>query len=275
MYEWLEKEIIEIKAQKFHVIKTEGKQIDTAKTIPPEINSLLPPSYVAFISKFGGTKLYRQNAYYQVGVLNPPQEKILKNGEKFLYIGYFNDLEAYFKYSLLIQDKESPVYEWTDEGFEKIADTFESWLTMRCEDARDAYTDAKWEEIWNGPKPFTSEEEAVVTARKQFQWKVVGFDENRNLKIAVKNNSNLILPYLTIGMRAKDPKESGRSWESGLHINVSNIQPGQEAVVEHHIHLNLFTPVNTELFQVSDPLPEERDKYWEFQKLRTAEVGKL
>jgi hypothetical protein len=275
MYEWLEKEITKIKARKFHVIETEGKPLDIARTIPSEIYSLLPPSYVAFLSKFGGAKLYRENAYYQVGILNPPQNKILKSGEKVLHIGYFNESEAYFKYSLLIPGKESPVYEWSDEGFEKIADTFEEWLTIRCEDAHNAYTDLKWEEILNGSKPFTSEEEAVVTARKQFEWQVVGFDENRTLKIAVKNNSNIILPYLTIGMRATDPTEEGRIWESGLHISVSNIQPGQESVIEHHIHQNLFTPINTELFQVSDPLPEERDKYWEFQKLRTAEVSKI
>ncbi|KYC35523.1 hypothetical protein WA1_06770 [Scytonema hofmannii PCC 7110] len=274
MYEWLEKEISEIKTRKFHVIKTPGEEVDIAMSMPSDIYSLLPPSYVAFLSKFGRAKLYRENAYYQVGILNPPQDKILKSGEKVLHIGFFNDSEAYFKYSLLIPGKESPVYECTDEGFEKIADSFEEWLTIRCEDARDAYTDSKWEEIWNGPKPFTKEEEAVVIARKQFQWQVVGFDENRTLKIAVKNNSNLILPYLTIGMRAIDPTEEGRIWESGLYIDISSIQPGQESVVEHHIHQNLFTPINTELFQVSDPLPEERDKYWEFQKLRTAEVGK-
>jgi hypothetical protein len=272
MYEWLEKEIAEIKVRKFHVIQNE--QLDITKTIPSKIYTLLPPSYVTFISKFGGAKLYQKNAYYQVGVLNPPQDKILNSGEKVLCIGYFDDLEAYFKYSLLIPGKESPVYEWSDEGFEKIADSFSEWLTRRCEDARDNYTDLKWEEIWNGAKPFTSEEKAVVTARKQFQWQVIGFDENRNLKIAVKNNSNITLPYLTLGMRATDPREEGRIWESGIHVNVSNIQPGQERIIEHHIHQNLFTPINTEFFQPPDPLPEERDKYWEFQKLKTVEVGK-
>jgi hypothetical protein len=273
MYEWLEKEIAEIKALKFHVVQLEEK-LDITKTIKPEIYSLLPPSYIAFISKFGRAKLYRENSYYQVGVLNPPQDKIL-NGEKVLYIGYFDDSEAYFKYSLLIPGKESPVYEWSDEGFEKIADSFEEWLTVRCSDARDTYTELKWNSIQNALKPFTSEEETIVTARKQFQWQVVGFDENRNLKIAVKNNSNIILPYLTIGMRATDPTESGRIWESGISIDVSNIQPGEERIIEHHIHQNLFTPINTEFFQPPDPLPEERDKYWEFQKLKTVEVGKI
>jgi hypothetical protein len=269
MYEWLEKEITDIKTIKFHVIKTEGGKVDTA-TMPFEIYSLFPPSYVAFISKFGGAKLYRENNYYQVGVLNTPQDKIIQSGEKILYIGYFNDSEAYFKYSLLTPGKESPVYEWNDEGFEKIADSFLEWLTIRCQDARNTYTDLEWKEIWNGPKPFTSEEEAIVTARKQLRWQVVEFDENRNLKIAVKNNSNLILPYLTIGMRAIDATFEGRIWESNLHINVSSIEPGQESFVEHHIHQHLFTPINTEFFQPPDPLPSERDKYWEFQKLRTA-----
>ena len=276
MYEWLEKEINEIKAFKFHVVENLVGELDITKAIPSDdICSLLPPSYIAFISKFGGAKLYKKNTGYQVGVLNPPQKKILKSGEEFLCVGHFDDLEAYFKYSLLIPGKDSPVYEWSDEGFEKIADSFEEWLTGRCEDARNAYTEKEWEEIWNGSKPFTSEEEAIVRARNKFQWQVVEFDENRNLKIAVKNNSNITLPYLTIGMRTTDPTELGRIWESGIYVNVSNIKPGQEGVVEHHIHQNLFTPINTEFFQVSDPLPEERDKYWEFQKLRTVEVSKI
>ncbi len=186
MYEWLEKEINEIRARKFHVIETLVGELDITKTVPSDIYSLLPPSYVAFISKFGGAKLYKKNTAYQVGVLNPPQKKIFKNGEELLCIGHFDDLEAYFKYSLLIPAKESSVYEWSDEGFEKIADSFEEWLTIRCEDARNAYTEMEWEEIWNGSKPFTSEEKAIVKARNKFQWQVIEFDENRNLKIAAK-----------------------------------------------------------------------------------------
>lgn len=275
MYEWLEKEINEIKTLKFHVAETEKGKLDITKTISSNFYSLLPPSYIAFISKFGGAKLYKKNNGYQVGVLNPPQKKILKSGEELLRVGHFDDLEAYFRFSLLIPGKESPIYEWSDEGFEKIADSFEEWLTIRCEDARNAYTEMEWEEIWNGAKPFTIEEEAIVKARNKFQWQVIDFDENRNVKIAVKNNSNTILPYFTIGMRATDPTKSGRIWESGIYINVSNIKPGQEGVVEHQIHQNLFTPVNTEFFQVSDPLPEERDEYWEFKKLRTVEVSKI
>jgi hypothetical protein len=235
----------------------------------PEFYSLLPPSYLDFITKFGGTKLYRQNNHYQVGVFNSVQIKTFKNGEKYLKIGYFDDSEAYFKYSLLISGQESPVYEWNDEGFEKIADSFIEWLTIRCQDARDTYTEIEWQEIWNGAKPFTSEEEAIVLARKQFQWQVIKFDENLNLEILVQNNSNLTLPYLTIGIKAIDSTDKSQIWESSLHLNVSHIKPQQEGIVEHHIHQKLFTPINTEFFQISDPLPEERNKYWEFQKMKT------
>jgi len=264
MYEWLETEISEIKTPKFHVI--EGNKPDRELHISKKNNLSLPPSYVAFVRKFGGAKLYRRNNYYEVGVLNPPQEKILNNGERLLHIGHFDDSKAYFICSELISGRESSIYEWTEDGFEKIADSFEGWLIIRCTDARESYDAKEWEEILKSPKPFTSEEEAIVEARKHFQWQIVEFDENSNVKIAVRNNSNLVLPYLTIGMRTKNPTQDGQVWESQIHLNISDIQPGQEHIIEHQIHQQIFTPDNTEFFQLAVPAPEERYKYWKFNE---------
>lgn len=264
MYEWLETEISEIKTPKFHVI--EGNKLDRELHRSKKIDLSLPPSYVAFVRKFGGAKLYRRSSYYEVGVLNSPQEKIFNNGEILLRIGHFDDSKAYFICSELIPGREASIYEWTEDGFEKIADSFEEWLIIRCTDARESYDVKEWEEILKGPKPFTSEEEAIVEARKHFQWQIVGFDENSNVKIAVRNNSNLVLPYLTIGMRTKNPTQDGQVWESAIRLNISDIQPGQEHIIEHQIPQQIFTPDNTEFFQLAVPTPEERDKYWEFKE---------
>jgi len=246
MYEWLETEISEIKTQKVHVI--EGNKSEIILHISQELSSSLPPSYLAFITKFGGAKLYRRDGYYQVGVLNLPQEKTLNNGEKLLLVGYFDDAKAYFICSELIPGREAPIHEWTEDGFEKIADSFEEWLIIRCTDVRESYDAKEWKEILNGSKLCTSEEEAIVEARRQFQWQVVGFDKNRTVKIAVRNNSNLVLPYLTIGIKTKNPTQNGQVWESGIDLNVSDIQPGQDRIIEHQIHQQIFTPDNTEFF---------------------------
>jgi hypothetical protein len=95
----------------------------------------------------------------------------------------------------------------------------------------------------------------------------VEFDKNRNVKIAVKNNSNLVLPYLTIGMKIKKSTQDSQVWQSGIYLNVSDIQPGQERILDHQINQEIFTPDNTEFFQLAEPLPEERQEYWELSKL--------
>lgn len=260
MYEWLEREISEIKTRKFHVIA--GDKVGMGLHQSAEVYSSLPPSYVAFVSKFGTAKLYRIGGAYQVGVLNPPKEKILKNGEKLLHIGHFDDSTAYFRCSLMFPGKESPVFEWTEDGFEMIADSFEQWLTQRCMDARDSYTEEEWQDILNGPAPFTAEEEAIVEARQHFKWRLVGFDDNGDMAIAVRNDSNLVLPYLSIGIRAKDNTLEGGAW-----LDVSDIQPGQESIVKHPGYKQQIQPDNTEVYPLPDPLPEDRERYWEFRKL--------
>ncbi|MEA5515725.1 hypothetical protein [Nodularia sp. UHCC 0506] len=199
-------------------------------------------------------------------VLNPPQEKTLNNRDKLFLVGYVDDSKAYFICSQLIPGTESPIYELTEDGLEKIADSFEEWFIIRCTDVRESYDEKEWKEILNGPKPFTYEEQSIVEARRKFQWQVVEFDKNRNVKILVTNNSNLVLPYLTIGMRTKNPTQDGQVWESGIYLKVSNIQPGKECIIEHQIHQPVFIPDNTEFFQLAVPVPEERYKYWEFLK---------
>ncbi len=260
MYEWLEKEVSEIKWRKFHIIDNEF-----AGSISPElaeVYSSLPPSYMVFVSKFASAKLYRNitRDSCQVGVIYPPQEKILKNGEKLLRIGHFDDSKAYFRCSELFPGRESSVLEWTEEGFEQIADSFEEWLTKRCQDARKSYTKKKWKEIVNGPQPFTAKEEAIVEARRQFSWRVIGFDDNGDATIEVRNNSKLVLPYLSVGVRAKDTLEGG-AW-----LDVSGIKPGQECIVKREIYKKLIKPDNTEVYSLPDPLPEDRERYWEFRK---------
>lgn len=263
MYEWLEAEICEIKTPNFHVVEDHGADINQQKS--KEIVSPLPPSYLTFISKFGGAKLYRRSNYYEVGVLNPPQEKLLDDGEKILLVGHFDDAEACFICSRLMSDQESPVYEWTEEGLEEVADNFEEWLTSRCTEARESYDNQEWENILGGSKPFTDQEKAIIKAREQFQWQVVEFNENRSIKVLVRNNSDLVLPYLTIGMRTRKTGQASQVWESGIHLDVSNIQPGQESVVEHSIHQSVFTPDNTEFFDQVNLIPEDRQQYWEFR----------
>ena len=258
MYEWLEAEINEINSTKFYLL---NRKVDTSLNQQAKNGSLLPPSYIKFIHQFGLAKLYKNqtSGFYYVGVIYPPQEIILKNGEKLLQIGHFDDATVYFRYSLLSPNQESPVYEWSEDGIELIAESFEQWLFARSRDARDFYSDEEWQEILN-PKPFTSEESDIVKARRQFNWQLMGFDQDGNIMIKVTNNSLLTLPYLSIGLRAKDNKLQGKIW-----LDVSGVKSGQENIIKHPAYKEFISPDNVELYQLDDPLPEERKQFWEFR----------
>jgi len=265
MYKWLEKELSEIKWRKFHVIHNDV--VARIPSEPAEISSSWPLSYIAFVSTFGTAKLYRNltRNSYQVGVIYPPQEEIFKDGEKLLYIGHFVDSKAYIIPSMVDVNNESPVYELTEEGFEYIADSFKKWLRKRCKDARKSYSKEEWKEIVNGPAPFTPKEEAIIEARRQFSWRVIGFDGDGDAIFEVKNNSQLVLPYLSVGVRTKDNTLVGAA-----RLDVFGIKPGQEGVVKRELYKKLIKPDNTEVYSLPDPLPEDRERYWEFTELSSS-----
>ena len=59
----------------------------------------------------------------------------------------------------------------------------------------------EWKDIEAGPPPFSALEIAILEARRLFRWRVVGIASNGDLQFEVHNRSNLILPYLSIGIR--------------------------------------------------------------------------
>ena len=258
MFEKLAQEISEINSKNFHV--TEFRHTGYDSFTEGSAHLLLPKSYRDFVSKFGAVKLYRVRDYYQLGVLKYPQEIKLQNGESVLCIGHFQSHKAYFKSSLISPDKDSPVFEEANNHLVKIAETFEGWFTKRSTEARKSYTKKEWQQILKGPKPFSPHEESVCLARKKYKWHFKEFDDDGNARIAVKNGSELVLPFLTIGVRTKDNSFGGRIW-----LNVAGILPGEEKIISHPCYKEQFARENIELYDLDDPIPEEREMYWEFK----------
>jgi hypothetical protein len=257
MYEWLETEISQIKKRDFHVVDpTRAMELDR---LPDDIRQKLPPSYVTFVSKFGQAKLYRMGEFYQVGVLSLPQSQT-EEGRELLRIGHFDDAPSFFELSLLSPGREAPVFELDDE-LEKIDESFEAWLMKRCADARASYKPEAWQESMKGAEPFSPEEAAILEARRKYHWQVAGVDEEGNLKIKIRNDSNMALPYLTLGVRAKDNSLQGRLW-----LDVSRIRPGTEGTVIDPAYKKLVLSENLEVYQLPNPTPEERADYWEFKR---------
>jgi hypothetical protein len=120
-----------------------------------------------------------------------------------LYIGGYDESCAYLKEKTLRRGAEAPIFESTEAGVRKAADSFEEWLTARATRARRRYKRKEWAEVLRGPPPFTAEELAVVEARRRFTWQVVGVTPTGEVLYEVTNGSNRHLPFLSIGIRGK------------------------------------------------------------------------
>lgn len=260
MFEWLENEIRAVKTPCFHLV--DGPADDRLRDAIDESPLALPDSYKAFVLAFGNAKLYRRprNGSYWVGVLAGPLEATLTNGQVDYLIGHFDDARAYVRPpNDHWHGGELPILEWHGGQKQKIADTFDDWLRMRCGKALKSYGKKGWEKILEGPEPFSPEELAIVEARKRFAWRLVGSAPDGDVLLEISNGSDRVLPRLSIGARSKDDKLLG-----GLHVDVSRLRPGQTDTFKLNCYRKYYPPDQMELFLLPDPNPWERASYSEF-----------
>jgi len=264
MFEWLDDEIKRIKTQRFH--RVDGPSSSELRVAVESCNFPLPPSYREFVLRFGNAELYRRGSYWLVQVYAGPREAENDQSESLILFGRSETSLAFFKESTLTKGKESPVFEWRHkQGIRKTADSFEKWLTTKCNSARKRFKKKEWETIVKGPPPFTEQEQAIVEARKRFRWRVVGVAPNEDLCFEIHNGSAMTLPYLSVGVRGKMRPPTTSSLNGGAFLPVASILPGETKVVEFDCYKELFAPEDTEVFALPDPEPEDRDRYWEFK----------
>jgi hypothetical protein len=113
------------------------------------------------------------------------------------------------------------------------------------------------------PKPFSDKELRIVAARKQFKWRHTGFAPNGDATFEVANESDLRLPYLSIGVQGR----GGTKLIGGVWLNVSDIEPGCTGSVQKDCYKDQLLPEEVECFSEEEPTPETRDRYWEFNRL--------
>jgi hypothetical protein len=266
MFEWLDEELARIKTRKFHLV--DGPASPELRQAVESCDFPLPPSYREFVLRFGNAKLFRRGSNWLVQVYAGPREAETDQVESFIHFGRTETALAYFKESLLAAGEESPVFEWRHEqGVQQTVGSFEDWLKSKCDSARKRYKKREWEAIEKGPPPFTDHEQAIVEARKQFQWRVVGVALNEDLRFEIHNGSTMTLPYLSIGIRGKlRPPKTG-PLNGGAFLPVASIHPGETQVVEFDCYKKFIAPEDTEAFALPDPGPEDREQYWEFKAL--------
>lgn len=266
MFEWLVDEMAKVKTRKFHLV--DGPLPADERELVERSDVPIPPSYKSFVLQFGNAKLYRGPVdQYRVQVFAAPRAIVEEEGEPLLYFGRTDRSLAYFKEELLVPGGETPVFEWRhQQGIQRTADGFEDWLRKKCKWARGTFTKKQWRAIENGPAPFSDQEKRIVEARRKFRWRVVGISSDGAIQFEVHNGSDMVLPYLTIGIRGKrrgtDEMLNGGAW-----LPVGTVPPGQTAVIEKECYKKWVDPHDVEAFEKPEPGPEDREHYWEFRAL--------
>ena len=245
----------QVGTKKFHLIERVGDR----EIFEEGLSLGLPRSYMTFLREVGAVKLYRQGDGYDVGVYPVASTATLDNGDTALCFGHSGSKEACFLMAALNGD-ECAVYELIGGKVHPVAQDFCEWLKTACEKARRQYGKHEWAAIIRGPQPFSDEEVEIVEARKKFSWNFQGVTPAGKAAFLVSNCSSLRLKFFSMGARHK-----GGRFDGGLWLNVKDIAPGQEAVVGHDCYSELAPISEHEFYDLPDPGPEDRERYWEFR----------
>ncbi|MCE9552168.1 MAG: SMI1/KNR4 family protein [Planctomycetes bacterium] len=220
MFEWLVDEMMKVHTRKFYRVdgplRIDNRELVERSELP------IPPSYKSFILQFGNASLYRIGDLYRVQVFASPCADETEDGEPRLCFGRTEDTFAYFKESLIVLDAESPVFEWhyEEEVEKQTANGFEEWIRRQCARVRKYYTKKEWQEIEKGPPAFSDHEKRIVEARRKFRWRIVGIGNSGDIRFEVCNGSEMVLPFLSIGIRGRmrsfdDALDGGYGFPSG------------------------------------------------------------
>lgn len=265
MYEWLAKEIAEVKEPKFHIVdgpadKRLRKSIETTELAAPK-------SYKSFALEMGNSRLYRKDGdiFYHVEVFASMQEMEYPAGQMWNWIGEYLGHKACFRLDLMRGERESPIFEWysgpNGSYALEIAKGFDQWLKLRCGHARKKYLKRRWKEIHAGPAPFTPEEQAIVAARQKFRWKVLGVAKNGNLRFQIHNGSDIVIPYFSLRVDHRGGDAAG-----GVTFKVIDLDPGETRVFEQDCYKDLYAPTDIVPADYPPLGPEDRGRYWELSK---------
>jgi hypothetical protein len=268
MFKWLVDEMAKVKTLKFFLV--DGPLPADKRELVERSELPIPPSYKSFILQFGNAKLYRIGDQYRVQVFAGPSADETEESEPRICFGRTEDTVAYFKEPLLVPGGESPVFEWHyEDGTEKqTANGFEEWLSKQCTRVRRYYTKKEWREIEKGPPPFSDQEKRIVEARRKFRWRIVGISSSGDIQFEVHNGSDMVLPFLSIGIRGKR-RGTDATLNGGVWLPVGSVLPGQTELIEKGCYKKWVDPHDVVAFEEPDPEPEDRDRYWEFKPLST------
>lgn len=262
---WLRQECLQIRSQRFHIFEPLTLNDYCYEHADHRID--LNSDYADFLKEFGWAKFFTDSSDAPVIAVYPLKEnrRHLCDDER-TYIGfaYRGDKSFYFAEDVILSGGQSKVYMVKGKNANELHPSFSDWLKTSYELVKSKYSLSKWQKVVAGPKPFTPEEMQIVEARRHFSWKHTGFADDGDAIFEVENRSARTLPFLSIGIRDK----KRRVLSGGVWLNVGHIQPGEKERVVMDCYKDRISPDELEPFDKPEPIPEKKDRYWEFRGLR-------
>jgi hypothetical protein len=259
IFSWLHTEISQIRTRGFHRIvpdrRIDIKDVDSA--------NFCISDYATFLQEFGWVQLYCDPTDGPLVSVYPVRTVRVHEfeGQLMAEFGFIKNNSAFFDLGSLQFAGVSPVFKLSKRKIVKSHESFNHWLLESCQYARSTFSKKRWEAIVKGPRDFSKAELEIVTARKKFSWKHVGFDEKGDAVFEVTNQSSLRLPYLSIGVQGRD----GSQLIGGAWLDVSHIGPGESGFAIKDCYKEILKPDEIEFFDKLGPLPETMERYWEFK----------
>lgn len=219
------------------------------------------PEYAEFLRRYGEIRAFPQGRAYRLHVhaANAPIER---DGRELLEFGNDDGLPVYFT-----KNDAGKVYAIFDGELDEVAGTFDEWLEGAFQHIHDSYSEVEWKELLEGAPPFSPEESAILAARKRFDVQLEGVAPDKKLRIRVHNGSDRTLPWLTVGVRSRDPLFEGALW-----LDVSKLAPGATDTYAVDAYRGLTDPENLELISLPDPTPGDRTSFRELEEKRSKTI---
>lgn len=260
-FEWFRRELAQIQSRRFHLF--EPVAADELRYRHAGADVELTGPYADFLFEFGLARLFTDHRDAPVVSVYPLKEfrrHDCADGTHFIGFGFRGQQSVWFDEAAILSTGQSAVFTVNKQAGKLLCEAFDEWLHQACDWARAKYSATQWKKIVAGPPPFTPEQLAIVEARKAFEWKLAGFADNGDALFEVSNRSSRSLPWLTLGIRDKSRKVlDGAVW-----LDVGHIGPGETAVVARDAYKDQIASNELQPYDLPDPIPEKRDRYWEF-----------
>lgn len=259
MYEDLKKEILSVKMPGFHQI---GEPLNE-RNERYVMESLLkvPYSYKRFIIEFNFVRLFRYGRRnWRIRIWSEPapyEDERFGNFELLgRYYAHFHGTIC-FKESEIDSEKEIPVYEWYNSGPQKAADSFEEWIRKRFLARKRKYNKSEWKHATREPEPFNESEFRILEARKHILWNLEK-GENGKLFFHVTNESETVIPYLTLDVNWKNTTPF-----TEIVLDIRDLQPNASKTIS--IVPSWGKRTDYDVTDTDPPQPEDREYFAEFR----------